>query len=113
MARYIDADALIEIIKEVLIELETWEPNRKNWYGLTLARRMVNEQPTADVAPRAEWKPVSDPPKKNGRYWVYGVVGGQPLVCVLYFTVRDGFGDDDITHWMPLPEPPQTEGGAE
>lgn len=60
-----------------------------------------------------EWRPVSDPPKKNGRYWVYGVVGGQPLVCVLYFTVRDGFGDDDITHWMPLPEPPQTEGGAE
>jgi hypothetical protein len=39
-----------------------------------------------------------------------------PEVCVAYFDTKhelflqDGFwmeGDDDVTHWMPLPEPPK------
>ena len=108
MARYIDADALLKSMQRRYDEIcDTYGYHDLYASGYDDAVDAVENAPTADVAPRAEWKPVSDPPKKNGRYWVYGVVGGQPLVCVLYFTVRDGFGDDDITHWMPLPEPPK------
>jgi hypothetical protein len=48
-------------------------------------------------------------PEKAGRYLVYGVIGGQPLVCGAHYDKYNGFGDDDFTHWMPLPEPPKGE----
>ena len=59
MARYIDADALIEKIDQEQTALETnnsvlWEINRKYWKGLVMARAIIDEQPTASVAPRAE-----------------------------------------------------------
>ena len=59
MARYIDADALIEKIDKEQTALETnnsvlWEINRKYWKGLAMARAIIDEQPTASVAPRAE-----------------------------------------------------------
>lgn len=49
MARY-----LIEEIEKAQNQLETnnavmWEINRKYWKGLTMARAIINEQPTADV----------------------------------------------------------------
>lgn len=59
MARYIDAEALIEKIDQAQTELETnnpvvWENNRKHWWGLVMAKAMTDEQPTADVVPKSE-----------------------------------------------------------
>jgi hypothetical protein len=48
-------------------------------------------------------------PEKAGRYLVYGIVGDMPLICGAHYDKYNGFGDDDFTHWMPLPEPPKGE----
>lgn len=59
---------------------------------------------------QSEWISVEERlPEKEGRYLVYGVIGGQPLVCGAHYDKHNGFGDDDFTHWMPLPEPPKPE----
>lgn len=53
-----------------------------------------------------EWISVNEMlPEKAGRYLVYGVIGSQTLMCGMYYNKYSGF-DDEITHWMPLPEPP-------
>lgn len=59
MPRYIDADALSEEIDKAQMSLASnddivWERNKKYYKGLCWARSLVNEQPTADVVPRAE-----------------------------------------------------------
>lgn len=62
-----------------------------------------------------EWIPVSDPPKEKGRYWCN--VKSFSFPGRYYQTVLkwdDGFIEgriytDDVTHWMPLPQPPKGE----
>ena len=54
MARYIDADAVIKEIDAAQVSLESnndamWEINKKYYKGLCMARRIIDEQPTADV----------------------------------------------------------------
>lgn len=53
MARYIDADAVIKEIDAAQVSLESnndamWEINKKYYKGLCMARRIIDEQPTAD-----------------------------------------------------------------
>ena len=59
MARYIDADAVHEEIEAIQTSLESSDDRvrRKNkpyYKGLAMARAIINEQPTADVAPRSK-----------------------------------------------------------
>ena len=76
-----------------------------------------------------EWRPVSEPPKENGRYLVIQTDGKHTWqdVCkfatnlrkVDRYSFKKGAGwygydsewgyyeIDDITHWMPLPELPK------
>ena len=59
MARYIDADKVHEGVEALQISLESnndaiWEKNKPYYKGLAMARAVINETPTADVAPRAE-----------------------------------------------------------
>lgn len=59
MARYIDADAVIKEIDAAQVSLESnndamWEINKKYYKGLCMARRIIDEQPAADVAPKSE-----------------------------------------------------------
>ena len=57
---------------------------------------------------QSEWISAEERlPEKEGRYLVYGSIGGMPLVCGAHYDKYNGFGDDDFTHWMPLPEPPK------
>lgn len=63
-----------------------------------------------------KWRPVSEPPKEDGRYLcsVMSLVSnGRNYADILKWD-KDGFRDghiytDLVTHWMPLPEPPRTE----
>lgn len=59
MPRYIDADAVIKEIEDAQDSLKSnndvmWEINKKYYKGLCMAHRIVDEQPTADVAPEVE-----------------------------------------------------------
>lgn len=59
MARYIDADKAHEGIEAIQTSLESnddreWRKNKPYYKGLAWARGVIDETPTADVAPRAE-----------------------------------------------------------
>lgn len=105
--RLIDADALIE----------EWHENPPS-YDMDRVFAVLAQAPTVNG-----WVSVKDRlPNCNGIYLVwrphyYGGEIGEPVVC--YFdgqnTWHDSYGvdferilhPDDITHWMPLPEPPK------
>ena len=70
-----------------------------------------------------EWIPVSEPPKKCGRYYTNRKLFGHDHVEILRYGIDSDGGywsyyDDeygmrivqDVTHWMPLPTPPKQEG---
>lgn len=128
MARYIDADALTEMLnKKAQTDLEMGLYNHGTLTQSFI--RFVERQPTADVAPRAEWISVEDrlpdiDPYGKGRY------GGARSVRVLCACkqrsgrtfAKEGYYEpcgngkvfwripgsvDSVTHWMPLPEPPK------
>jgi hypothetical protein len=66
-----------------------------------------------------KWIPVSEPPKEPGIYQVFGYDKDWEKTKVWYgqFSGYDWFvyniyGDGmrfDVTHWMPLPQPPKEE----
>ena len=70
-----------------------------------------------DYAPTAEWIDVKDGlPKKIGRYIVHtrNLTGYAPLEHNVFVakSIFDDFAikyweDNEVTHWMPLPEPPK------
>lgn len=78
----------------------------------------------AEVAARAalkaqagQWRPVTEPPGKIGERYIINIAydDGPPLVTAGYYTLDRKWIDDDfsgdtisgITHWQPLPLPPQ------
>ena len=69
---------------------------------------------TADVAPRAEWISVEERlPDENGRFLTVDKKGDM-MVC--FWEKHFGWfamvcNKNAITHWMPLPEPPDMKGG--
>jgi hypothetical protein len=57
-----------------------------------------------------EWIKVSERlPDRNGRYLTHCLIDGQSLVCILYYNRIGGFSESTITHWQPLPQPPEAE----
>lgn len=73
-----------------------------------------------------EWIPVSEPPKKNGRYYVHFKMHDISYVKIASFSKESvaGLHDNgwhdydsdvgfyevkDVTHWMPLPSAPKGE----
>lgn len=60
---------------------------------------------------QSKWISVKDRlPERNGRYITHCKIEGQSLVCVLYYCKVGGFNEGTVTHWMPLPEPPEMKG---
>lgn len=64
-----------------------------------------------------EWVSVKDKlPEKQGRYLIYGRFTcdcpNQVMEAYYLFKPRkfmiDGIYSKNVTHWMPLPEPPKT-----
>ena len=64
-----------------------------------------------------EWRPGSEPPKEPGNYIV--MIQGSTYPTELFWSAKRKkwveISDDDfdvtyeVTHWMPLPEPPKGE----
>ena len=130
MARYIDADALLKSMQRRYDEIcDTYGYHDLYASGYDDAVDAVENAPTADVEPRAEWISVEDrlpdiDPYGKGRY------GGARSVRVLCACkqrsgrtfAKEGYYEpcgngkvfwripgsvDSVTHWMPLPEPPE------
>lgn len=65
-----------------------------------------------------EWRPASEPPKEDGRYYVarYDYVTKTPFADILWFEKGQWWnrlhgGNFAVTHWMPLPVPPKGVSG--
>ena len=66
--------------------------------------QILRDLPAADVEPVRCWIPCSErPPEVGVEVLVYSRSSG---MAVDYYD-RGLFGYSDVTHWMPLPEPPE------
>lgn len=124
MPRYIDAN---ELYKKIF-PLDVVDKRRYSINAKAVAEAIV-DMPTADVVPRAEWISVEERlPEPNEECLVSARVGDRVVIdlgeIVRYYDGRtnkygytwmitndwdEGEGCE-ITHWMPLPEPPQMKG---
>lgn len=107
--RLIDADALE---RHVYTEWVNGELSNSEWVDFI---QWLKDEPT--VEPASPWHRVEEPPKEYGNY--LAVVNGE-VMEVTYSDMRDdwkwstcdaeGFlwiRSESVTHWMPMPEPPQ------
>lgn len=127
MARYINADELYKATQKRIAEANEARMAVVDDEFLDL----IDDAFTEDVAPRAEWISVEERlPEPNEECLVSARVGDRVVIdlgeIVRYYDGRtnkygytwmitndwdEGEGCE-ITHWMPLPEPPQMKGGA-
>lgn len=119
MAEYIDREAAIKAIEKAdCTAIADDADSRKADY----LREIIESVPAADVVPAAQWIPITERlPEK----WL------DDAGMVNYMIYSPDFGVDigcyhaeakkwlcmalpcTVTHWMPLPEPPEMDGGAE
>ena len=109
--RMIDADRLLNALNSVISDY-TSEGKYPDRFGIDDAINLVEDAPT--LTPLNEWISVEERLPEghmqvlmwsakwgiaeagsyyNSRFWVYNELG-------------DGYVGDRITHWMPLPAPP-------
>ena len=113
MARYIDADKVME-------EIASMGGHDLCEWSTLVVKVLINRQPTADVAPRAEWISVEERwPEESCECLA---VSGTGVIYLLHYSHKykafNATDDEDgdrwklggITHWMPLPEPPVMKG---
>lgn len=59
---------------------------------------------------KQEWISVEDRmPPALGKVLVYSPILGVYMTCYTAYSPR--FAEESVTHWMPLPEPPEMKGG--
>lgn len=119
MPRPIDADAFRKEVQEYVLPITT-----NNLMGAADAYHrilhLLDDAPTIDPAP--QWIPVTErlPEKhtivlcyKDGQrrlgYYI-GAEYGKGVAAFRHPKDQFSFG---VTHWMPLPKPPEMDGGAE
>lgn len=77
---------------------------------LTMAIIAVGKTGDNVVIMRGRWMPASKPPVVTGEYNV--MIRGDIKPTTLFYNVMDeswfefGGSEFEVTHWMPLPEPP-------
>jgi len=61
---------------------------------------------------KREWISVDDPPKESGYYFGFEIFDGEKCTGTYEYYASGNMWEDsmnnesDVTHWMPLPEPP-------
>lgn len=116
--RLIDANALLE---KVQFRMEIDNKNAEIIAGcVNIARRLIENAPTVDAVEvvRGQWIPVTERmPEECDRYLCNvrsfafpGSFYQAILHCDKYGFREGNIYTDDVTHWMPLPEPPETAG---
>ena len=117
MSRSIDSENLYQFLTDQRVK-ERGAYSKGVNTGLDIARSALrNEQIAPTLTPQNEWVSVEERLPEghvqvlmwsakgniaeagsyyNKNFWVYSEIG-------------DGYIADDITHWMPLPEPPKKE----
>lgn len=126
MSRLIDADALIPTITDLY---EPIDPSQPMTFNLAQIKEVVDAMPTVEPK-RGEWVSVDDrlpeynPAGTAKAYWVaYDTNKGKQMQIAIYsdymyattselppcVTWRDyeSHKIKNVTHWMPLPEPPK------
>lgn len=89
---------LAEAVEDVVAMLKNQDAN-----GVTLDNQVSS----------STWIPVTERlPEESGKYLAY--CGEYDGICVLYYEVLKTKGKwrtkwKEVTHWMPLPEPPKGE----
>lgn len=121
MSKYIERDSFYKtMIKRFgcIPALTDYSESAKNDINLYDALNLI---PAADVAPRAGWISVEERlplvsgryicavKDKNGHTWT--VAGDYSLEMKKWFGLMFGEIKNTVTHWMPLPEPPDMKGG--
>lgn len=63
-----------------------------------------------------KWIPAEKPPEKEGSYLVFSKTGKVYTAhyytekkCSEWYTRKAKWSHPNVTHWMPLPEPPKEE----
>lgn len=119
--RLIDADALREQLFSYYGCVNE-DTSKSNYKGETLMAYEVadmiddclDDAPTIEAEP-VKWIPVTEmEPERTGWFLTFGP---QRKTAVVHFDSDGVWSDEDdynidVTHWMPLPKPPE-DGGAE
>jgi hypothetical protein len=105
-------EKLVEILKQAPFEgkvLDEW------WWEEKIVR--IVDHLIAHGVTVQEWIPVTERlPELHTKVLCCGVKGGRFIAETsewgeghLYWTKKDGKGCSEVTHWMPLPQPPKGE----
>ena len=64
---------------------------------------------------QSEWISVDERLPDESACYLVNIINhfGLDAVTFTYYTKNYGWGVLDVTHWMPLPEPPKQKGGEE
>ena len=64
---------------------------------------------------KQEWISVEERLPEESAWYLVNIINhfGLDVVTFTHYTKGYGWGVPDVTHWMPLPEPPKMKGGAE
>lgn len=106
MAEYIEREAL----QAALMRKRCGVANQRYTEGwndcLLRVKSMVSKAPAADVAP-VGWISVKDRlPEPETEVLAVYVRNGYRLICPVIYETGTTL-DCEVTHWMPLPEPPE------
>ena len=73
---------------------------------------MVRYAPTIDAVPVVRWIPVTERLPEDGQTVIACVTHrfGDESIIPMVFWHESYFHWQDVTHWMPLPEPPMRKG---
>lgn len=106
MARYIDVDTI------KLKGIAVLDENLDFLVSLSDVRKSLQMTPTADVVPKSEWISIDERLPEESAWYLVNIINhfGLDMVTFTHYTKGLGWGIPDVTHWMPLPEPPKMKG---
>lgn len=123
MAEYIDREAAFNAITDLAGKATT----RSAYEAVWKSARALNKIPAADVIPRPRWIPANEELPPEGvdvlcwyEYFRYGLYNRMYQTFGIGHQFNGNWGgevargrDTKVLAWMPLPEPPEMDGGAE